>query len=502
MHQMDRNPLCSHNRKWIGKKVTLLPWEKHYLFNLFAVSPEDGLRKYRWTLLGIPKKNGKTELAAWLSLYFLIGDDEPSPWVCAAASSEKQADLVFGAATRCAQWSPTLSQITELYGSTITVPSIPGAKLVRLAAAAGTNDGPSWHVVVIDEFHEWTGRKGRDVHTVLTNGIGARDQPMIVQITTAGFDLEGTTCGQHYVYGERLASGEIDVTEEPHNEYLYWWYEGPSHDQDGSLLDYRDERVWRAANPSWDVTLPNTRRYLLGQLHNKREGEFRRYFLNQWTTAEECWLKDGDWQKCRNTTIIFDSSFPIYVGIDGGLKRDTFAVVAAQKQPNGVIVKSRIWQNPFPRGHPQFQTWKLNLDEPRNFLLKLYEMYPEAAYEDEFEIIPGPQFGYDPHFIEYMMQTLRGEGLNTVDFPQTDSRMVPAAAITYDHIINTILQHDGDPAFERQIHGASVREKVRGWRLEKASPSKVIDAAIALNMAMYLMHQADVREEEGAPSIW
>ena len=187
--------------EWIGKPFVLLPWQKRLILELFELRP-DGLRLKRWAYIQVAKKNGKSEMAAALALYFLIGDGEPSPLVIIAAASDEQADLVYGAARRMCELSPTLSQITECFDKEILVPSIPGAKLQRVAAVAGTNDGKNIHAVICDELHEWQGPKGEAVWNVLTNGTGARRQPMVIQTTTAGFDLE-TICGRQYQYAQR-----------------------------------------------------------------------------------------------------------------------------------------------------------------------------------------------------------------------------------------------------------------------------------------------------------
>src|SRR6266545_1851223 len=83
--------------EWIGQPFQFQPWQRRLVYELFEAN-EDGTRRYRWALVGVPKKNGKTTLAAAFALYLLIGDEEPSPLVACAAASEEQADLVFGAA--------------------------------------------------------------------------------------------------------------------------------------------------------------------------------------------------------------------------------------------------------------------------------------------------------------------------------------------------------------------------------------------------------------------
>lgn len=86
-----------------------MAWQKALILALFEINQATGLRRFSWALWGVPKKNGKTELAAALALYFLIGDGEPSPLVACAAASDGQADLVFGAAKTMCEMSPTLS---------------------------------------------------------------------------------------------------------------------------------------------------------------------------------------------------------------------------------------------------------------------------------------------------------------------------------------------------------------------------------------------------------
>jgi hypothetical protein len=120
---------CVHTQgEWIGRPFRLLSWQKRWLLELFELAPT-GLRRYRWALLETAKKAGKTELAAALAVYLLIGDEEPAPLGACAAASEEQGDLVFGAAKTMCKMSPTLSMVTDVYHREILVPSIPGAML-------------------------------------------------------------------------------------------------------------------------------------------------------------------------------------------------------------------------------------------------------------------------------------------------------------------------------------------------------------------------------------
>jgi phage terminase large subunit-like protein len=502
--------------RWAGKPVKLLPWQKAWIMALFAVDPETGRRWYRWALLGMPKKNGKSEVAAWLSLYFLVGDGEPTPYVGIGASADHQANLVFSAAARCAEWSPTLSRICKVYEKEITAPSIPGGKIIRVASSGATNDGPSWSALILDELHEWSGDKGRKLWTVLTNGIGGREQPLIIQITTAGFDKE-TVCGEQYSLGKLTAD---DWEADP--RFFFQWYEPDDPD-----CDYKDPAIWKSISPSWGVAIPDPVVYLKDQSVKKLEAEFRRYFLNQWTDAEEMWLPWGAWDACEDAGEELDPRKPLFVGIDGALKRDTFAIVAYQRQdltpgseeviravaeeleillPEQLtrdVVRAWIWQNPYPKGHARFSEWKFNLFEPKQKMRELREEYPEAAMLDDDDWpIPGPAFLYDPYALALMATELEDEGLNMIEVPQTDQRMCPASEMAYERILTRVLSHDGDPRLKRQVQSAVPKMKDRGWRITRPTGSrKAIDAASGLVMAVYGAYSGSAADD-GEPNIW
>jgi phage terminase large subunit-like protein len=467
---------CVHtNGSWIGTSFRLLPWQKRLLYELFELGA-DGLRRYRWALIGVPKKNGKTELAAALGLYFLLADGEPAPLVVCAAASEEQADLVFEAAKTMCTLSPPLSAVTERYQREILVPSIPGAKLKRVAAAAGTNDGQHIHAVICDELHEWAGEKGEKVWNVLTNATGAREQPMVLQITTAGYDLEGTICGKQYQYGCKVRDGQVD---DP--RFYFHWVAAPP----GS--DYRAPEVWKAANPSYGVLVHEA--FFRDQLSKKTESVFRRYFLNQWVAAEEIWIPYGAWDACRADREL-DPDLPIYVGIDIARNVDSSALVVAQPQGNGesqrLVLRATTWENPYPVGHGLHDSWRMNNALVMDRCRQLHAQFPTAACGIDGEIQPGPLFAYDPWRFRPEAEALQSEGLTMIEFPQSDVRMIPASQGFFEAIMKGRIAHDGDPVLQRHIEQVTADQTPRGWRMSKpAGSTRKIDAAIAAAIACY-----------------
>lgn len=430
----------------------------------------DGLRLYRWALWGVPKKNGKTEMAAALGLYFLIGSGEPSPLVVCAAASDDQADLVFGAAKRMCELSPTLSQITECWEKEITVPSIVGAVLKRVAAVAGTNDGQNIYVVICDELHEWpgapndtVGRKGRDCWNVLTNGVGARRQPLILQITTAGFDPQ-TVCYEQYDYCQRVKKGEIED-----ERYHFFWVEAPKE------ADHKDPKVWAAANPSYGVTVHEE--FFLDQVKKKPENVFRRYFLNQWTEAQSAWLPPGAWAGCKEPGATIPDGAVVYLTVDVGIKKDSSAIAILHLRDDGkVMVKAEVFK-PAGDGTP------LELATLEDRIRKLAGQYQVQGVV------------YDRWSFERSAQQLSDEGLLMIEFPMTNERTVPASSRLYEAIVGGKIVHDGDPILAAHVAAGAVKETERGWRLVKGKVNRAIDALIALMIGLPSVEQGAGRTE-------
>lgn len=472
---------CVHTQaQWIGKPFRLLLWQKLFIFSLFALNAA-GERAIRWVYLSVAKKNGKTELAAALGIYFLIGDDEPAPLVVCAAASDDQADLVFEAAKTMATMSPTLRDICECYDKEILVPSIPGAKLLRVAAAKGNLDGKNIYVVICDELHEWTEDKHVKTWNILTNGIIGRRRGMVIQITTAGHDEE-TVCGEQYNYAKRVNSGEI---EDP--TYLGVIYEAAETD------DHRDEETWKKANPSYGVLVHAAQ--ILDQLRRKPEAVFRRYFCNQWTAAEEIWVPAGEWDKCLEPELDLDPSLPTRVMVDVGVKHDSCAVGIAQKQGDRTVVRARIWENPHAKGTSDYDSYKFNIADAENYLRELYQTFPVPTAEIDDELLPGPEFNYDPHFFERSAQELAGDGLAMVEFPQNNARLCPASQALYELIVSGELAHDGNASLRRHVHNAVALETDRGWRIAKRKATKKIDGCVAIAGAAHRAQEPEPEEE-------
>lgn len=465
------------NGAWVGQPFRLLPWQRRTITRLFEVGP-DGRRRYRRALIGIPRKNGKTELAAALALYLVLADGEPAAEVYAAASSEDQADRVFEAARRMVTMGP-LEAVAEVAASRITSRADPYSYLQRLTSRGSSWHGLNIHGVILDELHTWTTDEQSELWAALTTGSAARRQPLQIAITTAGIDLRRSRCGRLYQLGRAIERGE-----QRDDSFYFEWWEAPGE------VDYKDPAAWRAANPSMGATL--TEEFLASELGVVPEADFRRLYLNQWVLAAQRWLPPGVWDACAG-----DASFVpggrIWVGWDASTRYDSSAIVAAQVQEGGrVAVQARVWSRPLTISGTPDDEWRMPLDEMAEHLRALAEQYEVVG------------IAYDPAFVTWAASDLEAQGLPMVEWPQTDSRMVPATRAVYELVVQKRLVHSGDPVLAAHVADAApYYTRSGGTRLKKSSSHAQIDAAIALLMAvsMALIEGRDVPADD-APNLF
>lgn len=506
---------CRQSRgKTAGQPVKLRPWQRGILNELFTLR-DDGKRKHQTGLLGLPRKNGKSTLGSGIALYLLVADGEAGAEVYSCAGDKKQARIVFAEAKKMVLADPDLSATLRVYADAIEHPASQGVYRV-LSADAALQQGLNPSACIFDEVHV---QPNSELWDALALGMGTRDQPLMLGITTAGYDEESLLY-RLYEYGRRVLSGEVD-------DPTFWfkWWEPQDRE-----CDWREPDVWREANPALGDFLHEDR--LAADSRTTLENEFRRYHLNQWTRAANAWLPFGAWERCAEPALGLDPELPLFVGIDVALRHDSTAVVLAQRQtvgeefapqamelpkrgeasgaatasaPDGLVeyeaqddgedsepvvsgerrlertvMRARIWENPYAENDPRHGLWQLDVFEVEAFLRSLFTAFPVPAAEIDGVVKPGPAFLYDPSYFGRSAAALAADQLAMVEVPQSDSRMIPASQAFYKLVTAGEIAHDGDPAFARQIANASADQKPRGWRLTKPKGSrKKIDASVA-----------------------
>jgi len=265
----------------------LRPWQIKILKQLFKTR-RDGQRQYRTCLLMLPRKNGKSELAAAIALYGLLADGETGAEVYSAAADKDQAGLVFGVAAQMVRNDPVLDKACYIVDSQKRIVHERSGSFYRaISAEAYSKHGFNSHIVVYDELHAAPDRR---LYDVLSTSMGGRAQPLFLVISTAGFD-------KHSILYELYAHAK-KVQENPALDptFLPILYEAPPD------ADWTSPKVWRKANPALGDFRSLEEMQILAARAKAipaQENTFRRLYLNQWTEQASRWLALDAWDGCR-----------------------------------------------------------------------------------------------------------------------------------------------------------------------------------------------------------
>jgi phage terminase large subunit-like protein len=425
--------------------LELRPWQRDLILDLFALD-ERGRRKHRQALIGMPRKNGKSTLGAALALYALLLDDHVAPEVYSVAGDRMQAGIVFREAKAMIEADPDLSAKCRVYRNHIEAPETRAVYRV-LSADAPRAQGLNPSFVIFDEVHV---QPNEDLWHAMTLGMGAREQPMVVGITTAGFDKD-SLAGRLYEHGQRVHSGEI---EDP--AFFFRWWE-PADAQ----ADWRDPAVWAEANPAYGDFLHAES--FAADVRNTPENQFRRFRLNQWTTTYDAWLPHGVWDEAKDTKRKVRPDEPVVLGFDGAWTGDSVALVGCTvRDPHLFVVGS--WE-------PQGETV-----DPEAIDTAIHEAF--ARYDVQ-------EMACDPYMWRREIEKWKAEGLPVVEWPTNAlARMVPACTEFYRAVLEQRLTHDGDPRLARHIANAVVKDDRWGRRIVKDSSARKIDLAVAAIVAL------------------
>ncbi len=300
--------------EWAGEPFILQDWQRDEIIRpLFGWKRPDGTRKYRRAYIEIARKNGKSTLVAGIALYLLFMDDEPGAQVLGAASDKEQAAIVFDLAKRMVEASPVLSRRAETFKRSIIAPSTSSVYRV-LSADVKKQHGLNAHGVVFDELHT---QPNRDLWDVLTTATGSRRQPLVVAITTAGYDRE-SICWEQHEHARQVLAGIIQDDE-------FFAYIRAADEQD----DWTDPTVWRKANPNLGVSVKQD--YLAAECRRAQitpayTNTFLRLHLNRWTQQAVRWLPMESWDQCGNEVLIVPGE-ACYGGLDLASSIDLAAFV-------------------------------------------------------------------------------------------------------------------------------------------------------------------------------
>jgi phage terminase large subunit-like protein len=439
-----------------GGPLILRDWQKTLLEHLFAWD-DDGLR-HRISLVGMPRKNGKSALGSVLGLYSLILGPRGAE-VYSVAAEKEQARIVFQDAKRTVEASPELSAITKLYRDAIELPSFNSVYRV-LSAESVTKEGLNPTTVIFDELHA---QPDRELFDVFSLAMGSRGKlASLIAITTAGVrsDRSGRDgiAFNLYQYGQKIARGE----EKDDTFFMAWW------ESEG---DHRLRETWDEANPGFGDL--NAESDFESAIRRTPEAEFRIKRCNQWVSSVETWLPAGSWDECAGEVTLTDDD-EIVLGFDGSYNGDASVIVGAvvpkvEGDPVKVFLV-KAWEKDLEHDPDD---WRVDIGEVEDTVIDFCAKHRVR------------EIACDPFRWQRSMEVLENKGLPVVAFPQSPQRMIKACARFYDAVADGKLVHDGDPLLSRHIGNTAVKLTPAGPHIKKENPNspRKIDAAVAAILA-------------------
>lgn len=305
--------------EWAGRPFVLSDWQEWDIVRpLFGWKRRDnGYRRFRDAFISVARKNGKSALIAAIAAYMLLADGEYGAQVYSAATKEEQARIVFDMARKMIELSPELrGEITTFKKSVVN--DVLGSRFMALGRDSKSLDGLSVHCGVIDEYHA---HKASDIYDVLDDGRGARRQPLILTITTAGFNIAGP-CKKEWDNCVDMLEGHRA------NEHYFAFIATVD-----SIENWRDEAEWIKANPNWGISIyPEGYRadFLKADQSRQKQHSFKTKRLNIWTEAAMRWLSMEKYSRCDSPIdIAYLKGKRCFAGLDLGINRDIAAFVMA-----------------------------------------------------------------------------------------------------------------------------------------------------------------------------
>ena len=496
--------LCHTKGTWAGKPFELIDWQEQIIRDLFGTLKPNGYRQFNTAYIEIPKKQGKSELAAAVALLLTCGDGEERAEVYGCAADRQQAAIVFDVAADMVRMCPALSKRVKILASQKRLIYTPTNSFYQvLSAEAYSKHGFNIHGVVFDELHTQPNRKLFDV---MTKGSGdARMQPLYFLITTAGTDTHSICYETHQKAKDIIDGRKIDPTFYP---VIYGADESD---------DWTDPKVWKKANPSLDITVGIDKVKAACESAKQNPGEenaFRQLRLNQWVKQAVRWMPMEKWDNCAFAVGEDELEGRVcYGGLDLSSTTDITAFVLVFPplyDEDKYVILPYFW---IPednltlrvnRDHVPYDLW-----ERQGYLQTTEGNVVHYGFIEQFIERLGERFNireiaFDRWGAVQMVQNLEGMGFTVVPFGQGFKDMSPPTKELMKLVLEQKIAHGGHPVLRWNMDNIYIRTDPAGnIKADKEKSTEKIDGAVATIMALDRAircgndHGASVYDERG-----
>lgn len=477
--------LCHTKGTWAGKPFLLLDWQEQIIRDLFGIIKPNGYRQFNTAYIEIPKKNGKSELAAAVALLLCCGDEEQRAEIYGCAADRGQATIVFDVAADMVRMCPALNRRCKILASQKRILYTPTNSFYQvLSAEAYSKHGFNIHGVVFDELHTQPNRKLFDV---MTKGSGdARMQPLYFLITTAGTDTNSICYETHQKAVDILEGRKIDPTFYP---VIYGA---------GQEEDWTDPKVWKKANPSLGETIGLDKVKAACDSARQNPGEensFRQLRLNQWVKQAVRWMPMEKWDACAFPVNPEDLEGRVcYGGLDLSSTSDLTAFVLVfppcdDEEPYYILPFFWLPEETLPirvnRDHVPYDVW-----ERQGFIQTTEGNVVHYGYIEKYIERLGEKYNireiaFDRWGAVQMVQNLEGMGFTVVPMGQGFASMSPPTKELMKLTLEKKLAHGGHPVLRWNMDNIFIRTDPAGnIKADKAKSTEKIDGAVATIMAL------------------
>ena len=477
--------LCHTKGTWAGKRFELMDWQEQIIRDLFGILKPNGYRQFNTAYIEIPKKNGKSELAAAVALLLTCGDGEQRAEVYGAAADRQQASIVFDVAADMVRMCPALNKRVKILASQKRLIYEPTNSFYQvLSAEAYSKHGFNVHGVVFDELHSQPNRK---LYDVLTKGSGdARMQPLFFLITTAGTDTHSICYEVHQKAQDIIDGRKIDPTFYP---VIY----GADDTE-----DWTSPKVWKKCNPSLGETIGMDKVKTACESAKQNPGEensFRQLRLNQWVKQAVRWMPMDKWDKCAFAVNEEQLQGRVcYGGLDLSSTTDITAFVLVfppLDEEDKYIILPYFWipedtlDLRVKRDHVPYDVW-----ERQGYLQTTEGNVVHYGYIEKFIEELGKKFNireiaFDRWGAVQMVQNLEGMGFTVVPFGQGFKDMSPPTKELMKLTLEQKLAHGGHPVLRWNMDNIFIRTDPAGnIKADKEKSTEKIDGAVATIMAL------------------
>lgn len=468
--------------EWAGQSFKLEPWQQFFLWCVFGWKKKsDNNRRFRIIYLEVPRKNGKSTLIAGSGLFALTADGEQGAEIYSAATKRDQAIITHSEATRMVKASPDLRKIITVYKNNLNIEDT-ASKFEPLGADADTLDGLNPHVCLIDEVHA---HKSRALWDVLETAIGSRQQPLLIGITTAGYDRQSLCWELHEHTAKVLEKRIVDDS--------FWGVIYTIDEED----NWEDESCWKKANPNLEVSVKlDDMRHLASQAKQmpSKLNSFLRLKLNVWTQSETKWLRQDVWEANGGT---IDYSYlknrRCYGGLDLSSTTDITAwilVFPPERENEKYVILPKFFipeeniEDRVKRDRVSYDVWLREgyvIATPGrsvNYDYVLKQIYDDVGIYDFKEI------AFDRWGSRDIARKLEEDGFTMIDFGQGFQSMSPAMKDLERYLLEKKINHGNNPVLTWMSSNVVIKsDPAENIKPDKDKSTERIDGIVALIMA-------------------